>query len=54
MLIKMMSGAESFQSTLPVWGATGIASLHSPSTLIFQSTLPVWGATNIILKYQLQ
>ncbi len=33
-----------FQSTLPVWGATGlIAQMRNASK--FQSTLPVWGAT---------
>ncbi len=38
-------GAGQFQSTLPVWGATGI----NPDLVLaddsFQSTLPVWGAT---------
>mgnify|MGYP005786785137 CR=1 FL=1 len=36
----------SFQSTLPVWGATTTISSerHFPSR--FQSTLPVWGATD--------
>ena len=33
-----------FQSTLPVWGATGRSSMVMSSSL-FQSTLPVWGAT---------
>ena len=33
-----------FQSTLPVWGATGDHLLH-PGPAGFQSTLPVWGAT---------
>ena len=33
-----------FQSTLPVWGATGRTKLTSTAR-IFQSTLPVWGAT---------
>ena len=40
-------GAGQFQSTLPVWGATGI----NPDLVLaddsFQSTLPVWGATSI-------
>ena len=37
-------GRGSFQSTLPVWGATARArAFHAPSA--FQSTLPVWGAT---------
>ena len=34
----------SFQSTLPVWGATVVRSEHS-GLATFQSTLPVWGAT---------
>ena len=33
-----------FQSTLPVWGATGCIP-RRPLPVIFQSTLPVWGAT---------
>ena len=44
-----VSGITSFQSTLPVWGATAPpASL--PSQTVFQSTLPVWGATFSSLK----
>ncbi len=39
-----------FQSTLPVWGATGAAGCRR-SSRAFQSTLPVWGATIIkVLK----
>ena len=34
----------SFQSTLPVWGAT-LLPLNLLNLLRFQSTLPVWGAT---------
>ena len=34
-----------FQSTLPVWGATGTPRISSPVPGRFQSTLPVWGAT---------
>ena len=34
-----------FQSTLPVWGATGTQIMAFQSH-IFQSTLPVWGATS--------
>ena len=33
-----------FQSTLPVWGATGTG-LRKRTRVRFQSTLPVWGAT---------
>ena len=35
----------SFQSTLPVWGATGTLKLSVDNYGLFQSTLPVWGAT---------
>ena len=35
----------SFQSTLPVWGATAMDEALDPAKL-FQSTLPVWGATS--------
>jgi len=38
-------GSYSFQSTLPVWGATH-GSHPAPSPSVFQSTLPVWGATD--------
>ena len=34
----------SFQSTLPVWGAT-LKPRYRPLPMLFQSTLPVWGAT---------
>ena len=34
-----------FQSTLPVWGATG-TQLDKAAKSQFQSTLPVWGATS--------
>ena len=40
----VMRLANKFQSTLPVWGATG-KTLPSSMLFIFQSTLPVWGAT---------
>ena len=33
-----------FQSTLPVWGATGSSKIAA-TIIRFQSTLPVWGAT---------
>ncbi len=36
--------ADSFQSTLPVWGATQ-GTLKVMAVEMFQSTLPVWGAT---------
>ena len=36
---------ETFQSTLPVWGATADGSGYWRSIVEFQSTLPVWGAT---------
>ena len=36
--------ASSFQSTLPVWGATA-APVDVDENVLFQSTLPVWGAT---------
>ena len=48
---------DSFQSTLPGWGATFTA-LHSAMGPLFQSTLPGWGATttmggdNITLAFQ--
>ena len=34
-----------FQSTLPVWGGTGIMAMPQIYLLVFQSTLPVWGGT---------
>ena len=37
-----------FQSTLPVWGATGPGPRRPPPEAAFQSTLPVWGATDQI------
>ena len=37
--------ARTFQSTLPVWGATHRITVWL-LPIIFQSTLPVWGATN--------
>ena len=40
----MQSATPTFQSTLPVWGATGGQS-RPPLQVRFQSTLPVWGAT---------
>ena len=36
--------AVTFQSTLPVWGATSGEVVHD-DLVQFQSTLPVWGAT---------
>ena len=39
--------ASSFQSTLPVWGATQSAPVGVAYIRIFQSTLPVWGATGL-------
>ena len=45
--LSVMSSSESaytFQSTLPVWGAT-LAGLDWCAVILFQSTLPVWGAT---------
>ena len=38
------SNSLSFQSTLPVWGATTLYKVDMQH-FIFQSTLPVWGAT---------
>ena len=35
-----------FQSTLPVWGATGASDISVIQIHEFQSTLPVWGATD--------
>ena len=35
-----------FQSTPPVWGATGIMIVWSTNIVVFQSTPPVWGATS--------
>ena len=37
-----------FQSTLPVWGATGSHTQGDGYLYQFQSTLPVWGATSRI------
>ena len=42
----MISNKQKFQSTLPVWGATGISAGLALAEA-FQSTLPVWGATDI-------
>ena len=36
---------QSFQSTLPAWGATARAALAPGTFKEFQSTLPAWGAT---------
>ena len=47
-MAKVTEALNQFQSTLPVWGATGFIGLWSPVTL-FQSTLPVWGATGKLL-----
>ena len=35
-----------FQSTRPVWGATGYAPIYARQNFEFQSTRPVWGATD--------
>ena len=40
----------SFQSTLPVWGATSLFIKPRFMLVIFQSTLPVWGATKYIVS----
>ena len=40
------SRAAGFQSTLPVWGATGGTQSPTSGREAFQSTLPVWGATH--------
>ena len=39
--------AATFQSTLPVWGAT-YCQTATCGRLVFQSTLPVWGATSFV------
>ena len=39
------SVSESFQSTLPAWGATAPSCMDA-THVIFQSTLPAWGATS--------
>ena len=39
------TGSRRFQSTRPVWGATGCTRLRLCSSTEFQSTRPVWGAT---------
>ena len=39
-------GAERFQSTRPVWGAT-ISNAVPNLYIEFQSTRPVWGATTV-------
>ena len=38
-----------FQSTLPVWGATGSDIYVVRKLVKFQSTLPVWGATRDVV-----
>ena len=43
-LVAVKVGFE-FQSTHPVWGATGITVVEIPQDMRFQSTHPVWGAT---------
>ena len=48
---RSKSNLQTFQSTLPVWGATS-GSVVPDSSLLFQSTLPVWGATGTC-QYQL-
>ena len=40
----MARSLASFQSTLPVWGATEEWD-YAEGWVLFQSTLPVWGAT---------
>ena len=44
MAIFAAAGGVTFQTTLPVWGATQAMS-ENASEARFQSTLPVWGAT---------
>ena len=45
--IKAINGFSNltFQSTLPVWGATSLITATRLPKFRFQSTLPVWGAT---------
>ena len=47
--IRRLSFSISFQSTLPVWGATCVF-VGSFIGTKFQSTLPVWGATRDIIS----
>ena len=42
-------GPERFQSTHPVWGATGQYLHAARLPALFQSTHPVWGATSFII-----
>ena len=42
---KVNAFPKSFQSTHPVWGATGAGSQAFKPYTVFQSTHPVWGAT---------
>ena len=41
-----------FQSTRPVWGATGSARADWLQERLFQSTRPVWGATKGFIFYR--
>ena len=42
---SLSNSAVKFQSTRPVWGATGGATSQCEMSELFQSTRPVWGAT---------
>ena len=46
----MLPKSVTFQSTLPVWGATPNGVLYFWHNDIFQSTLPGWGATALSLR----
>ena len=43
--VRIWRDEMAFQSTLPVWGATGTGEVTHEAHQRFQSTLPVWGAT---------
>ena len=47
---KILNQKWKFQSTRPVWGATGSMSNVTETGHLFQSTRPVWGATIINVK----
>ena len=42
--------SETFQSTLPAWGATAAKNYAEAWRIEFQSTLPAWGATTDSVK----
>ena len=44
-VVFILAVMQEFQSTHPVWGATRVTQVSSPSWGGFQSTHPVWGAT---------